>query len=131
MEENFKTEIVSPEKVIFSGNSIMTTLPAYEGDMTILKNHIPTITFLRPGIIKVKKKDKNDEDFFIQDGIVEFYNNTLVVLSSSTFNIKNLSKKFVDSLSDETREKLAEKNINDRERYILNHQLDVLKDIRV
>ena len=62
---------------------------------------------------------------------MEFYNNTLVVLSSSTFNIKNLSKKFVDSLSDETREKLAEKNINDRERYILNHQLDVLKDIRV
>ena len=64
MEENFKTEIVSPEKVIFSGNSIMTTLPAYEGDMTILKNHIPTITFLRPGIIKVKKGvHRHDSDF--------------------------------------------------------------------
>ena len=109
----------------------MTTLPAYEGDMSILKNHIPTITFLRPGIIRIKKSDKDNEEFFIQDGIVEFFNDILVVLSSSAINTKNLSKKFIDSLSDETKEKLSKKNINDHERYILNHQLDVLKEMRV
>ena len=131
MEDYFKTEIVCPEKVIFSGNCGMTTLPAYEGDMSILKNHIPTITFLRPGIIRIKKSDKDNEEFFIQDGIVEFFNDILVVLSSSAINTKNLSKKFIDSLSDETKEKLSKKNINDHERYILNHQLDVLKEMRV
>ena len=117
MEDNFRTEIVSPEKVIFSGNCVMTTLPAYEGDMSILKNHIPIITFLRPGLIRIKKNGENNEEFFIQDGTVEFFNDILVILSSS------------DNLNAETNEKLSKKDINDRERYILNHQLDVLKEI--
>ena len=131
MKDNFKAEIVSPEKIIFSGNSAMTTIPSYEGDMSILKNHIPIIAFLRPGIIKIKKDDKNNEEFFIQDGIVEFFNDILVVLSSSAINTKNLSKEFIDKLSNDTKEKLSKKDINDQERYILNHQLDVLKDVRV
>ena len=74
---------------------------------------------------------KNNEEFFIQDGIVEFFNDILVVLSSSAINTKNLSKEFIDKLSNDTKEKLSKKDINDQERYILNHQLDVLKDVRV
>ena len=129
MEDNFRTEIVSPEKVIFSGNCVMATLPAYEGDMSILKNHIPIITFLRPGLIRIKKNGENNEEFFIQDGAVEFFNDILVILSSSAVNTKNLSKQFIDNLNVETNEKLSKKDINDRERYILNHQLDALKEI--
>ena len=129
MEDNFSTEIVSPEKVIFSGNCVMTTLPAYEGDMSILKNHIPIITFLRPGLIKIKMDGEKNEEFFIQDGVVEFFNDILVILSSSAINKKNLSKQFIDSLNSETNEKLSQEDINDQERYILNHQLDVLKEI--
>ena len=130
MEDNFKTEIISPEKFIFSGNTAMITLPAYEGDMSLLKNHIPIITFLRPGIIKIIKSDKSNEEFFIQDGIVEFFNDILVILSSSAINKKDLSKQFIDSLDTATKEKLSKKDINDHERYILNHQLDVLKEMR-
>ena len=107
----------------------MTTLPAYEGDMSILKNHIPIITFLRPGLIRIKKNGENNEEFFIQDGTVEFFNDILVILSSSAISTKNLSKQFIDNLNAETNEKLSKKDINDRERYILNHQLDVLKEI--
>jgi len=129
MEDNFRTQIVSPEKVIFSGSRVMTTLPAYEGDMSILKNHIPIITFLRPGLIRIKKNGENNEEFFIQDGTVEFFNDILVILSSSAISTKNLSKQFIDNLNAETNEKLSKKDINDRERYILNHQLDVLKEI--
>ena len=76
MEESFKTEIISPEKIIFSDNNNMTTIPSYEGDMSILKNHIPVITFLKPGIIKVNKDKENTEEFFVKDGTVEFFNNT-------------------------------------------------------
>ena len=131
MEKNFKLEIISPEKVIFSDDAIMATLPSYEGDMSVLKNHISIITFLRPGIITVQKSDENFEKFFVQDGTIEFFNDNLVILSSSIVNLKNLTKEFVDNLNKEAKSKIEDKNITDHERYILNHKLDVLKDIRI
>ncbi len=131
MEDNFKLEIISPEKIIFSDNVTMVTLPSYEGDMSVLKHHISLITFLRPGIIKIQKNDGNFEEFFVQDGTVEYFNDSLVVLSASTINVKDLSKEFVDNLNKDTQDKLTDKNITDHDRYVLNHKLDVLKEIRV
>ena len=131
MEDNFKLEIISPEKIIFSDNVTMVTLPSYEGDMSVLKHHISIITFLRPGIIKAQKKEENFEEFFVQDGTVEYFNDNLVVLSVSAINVKDLTKEFLDNLNKDTKNKLAEKNIEDHNRYILNHKLDVIKDIRV
>jgi ATP synthase F1 epsilon subunit len=131
MEDIFKLEIISPEKIIFSEDVKMVTLPSYEGDMGVLKNHISIITFLRPGIIKVQKKEGNINDFFVQDGTVEYFNDNLIVLSASAMNIKDLSKEFVDNLNKDTQEKLADKNITDHDRYILNHKLNVLKEVRI
>ena len=131
MEENFKIEIISPEKVIFSDDIKIATLPSYEGDMSILKNHISIITFLRPGIIKVKNKDNNPNVFFVQDGTVEYFNNFLIVLSASAINIKDMSREFIDNLNKDTQEKIINKNITDHERYILNHKLDAIKEIRI
>ena len=131
MEENFKFEIISPEKIIFSDNVTMATLPSYEGDMSILRNHISIITFLRPGVIKVKKKEENYEEFFVQEGTVEYFNESLVVLSASAINVKNISKDFLEKLKTNTQSKLEEKDITDHDRYILNHKLDALKEIRV
>jgi len=130
MEDNFKLEIISPEKIIFSDEAKMVTLPSYEGDMSILKNHISIITLLRPGIIKVQN-DGNFKEFFVQDGTVEFFNDSLVVLSASAINVKDLSKEFVDNLNEDTQDKLTDKNITDHERYVLHHKLDVLKEIQV
>ncbi len=131
MEDIFKLEIISPEKIILSEDVKMVTLPSYEGDMGVLKNHISIITFLRPGIIKVQKKDGNINDFFAQDGTVEYFNDNLIVLSASVMNIKDLSKEFVDNLNKDTQEKLADKNITDHDRYILNHKLNALKEVRI
>ena len=131
MEDNFKLEIISPEKILFSESVKMTTIPSYEGDMSILKNHISIITLLRPGIIKVKKNDKNFKEFFVQDGTVEYFNDSLVVLSTSAISVKDLSREFVDNLNKDIQDKLADKNITDHDRYVLNHKLDVLKEIRV
>ena len=131
MDENFKLEIISPEKIIYSNDIRMVTLPSYEGDMSVLKNHISIITFLRPGIIKAQKKEGNFEEFFVQDGTVEYFNDNLVVLSVSAINVKDLTKEFLDNLNKDTKNKLAEKSIEDHNRYILNHKLDVIKDIRV
>ena len=131
MEDNFKLEIISPEKIIFSDNVIMVTLPSYEGDMGVLKHHISIITFLRPGIIKVQKKDEKFEEFFVQDGTVEYFDDSLVVLSTSAISVKDLSKELVDDLKKDTQDKLTDKDITDHDRYVLNYKLDVLKEIRV
>ena len=131
MEENFKIEIISPEKIIFSDDVKIAKIPSFEGDMSILKNHISIITFLRPGIVKVEKQDGNFEEFFTQDGTVEFFNNTLVLLSSSVINIKNLSKEFLTNLSKDTENKLSKDDITDQDRYILNHKLQTINEIRI
>jgi ATP synthase F1 epsilon subunit len=131
MEENFKLEIISPEKIIFSGDAKIVVLPSYEGDMSILKNHISIITFLRPGIIKVQINESDFNEFFVQDGTVEYFNNTLVILSASVINLKDLSKQFLENLNKETEGKLLQKDITDHDRYILNHKLDAIKEIRI
>ena len=131
MEESFKTEIISPEKIIFSDNNNMTTIPSYEGDMSILNDHISIITFLRPGIIRLEKKDGNFEDFFAEDGTVEFFNNSLVLLSASIKNLKDLSKEVLDNLNKDVQDKLSKNNLTDHERYVLNHKLDAIKEIRI
>ena len=131
MENSFQLEIIKPEKIIFSGKIITATLPSYEGDMSILKNHIPIITFLRPGIIIVTTSEESSTNFFVQDGTVEYFNDSLVVLSSSIENIKDLSSKYLDDLNKETENKLSQSDITDHDRYILNHKLDTIRDIRV
>ena len=131
MENSFKFEIISPENIIFSDDIMMATLPSYEGDMSILKNHIPIITFLRPGLIKVEKSEGKHEEFFVQDGIVEYLNDSLITLSASTKNVKNLSKEFLADINKNTLDQLTDSNITDHDRYMLNHKLDVLKEIRI
>ena len=131
MEDNFKLEIISPEKIIFLDNVTMVTLPSYEGDMSVLKQHISIITFLRPGIIKIQKNDGSFEEFFVQDGTVEYFNDSLVVLSATSINVKNVSQGFLDNLSKDTQEKLTDKDVTDHDRYVLNHKLNVLKEMQV
>ena len=130
MEKNFKLEIISPENIIFSDDVKMVTIPSYEGDMSILKNHIPIITFLRPGKIKIKKKDSNFEEFFVEDGTVEYFKDNLVVLSVSAVNVKDITKELINNLNKDVENKLSKKELSDHERYILNHKLNTLKEIR-
>jgi len=99
--------------------------------MTILKDHISIITFLRPGIIKTKKNDGNPEDFFVQDGTIEFSNNKLVVLSASAINIKDVTKDFLQNLNQDSQNQLQQKEISDYDRYILNHKIDTIKEITI
>ena len=109
----------------------MVTIPSYEGEMGILKDHTSIITFLRPGIIKIKKGENELENFFVEDGIVEFLNNILIILSTSALRVKELSKKYIDQLSNLTLERLNSKEISDEEKYLLNHKIDLLKNINI
>ena len=132
MSEGFNLEIVNPEKsFLIKENVSEVVVPAFEGEMGILKDHISIISFLKPGIIKIQNKKGDFENFFVQDGTVEFFNDALVILSSSAINIKDLSKEFIEKLHKKTEAELADKNITDHDRYVLNHKLDAIKEIRV
>tara|TARA_B100001123_G_C14581689_1_gene738465 strand:- start:87 stop:488 length:402 start_codon:yes stop_codon:yes gene_type:complete len=132
MEHNFKIEIVSPEKIIFSTEDITeVTLPSYEGEMGILKDHIPLISFLKPGIIRVFKLNDNINNFFVQTGIAEFYNNNLTILSSEIINLKDLKKEKIDQLIIESEKILNDQKINDDVKYLTIHKINTLKSLNL
>tara|TARA_B100001057_G_scaffold162804_1_gene163454 strand:+ start:1317 stop:1697 length:381 start_codon:yes stop_codon:yes gene_type:complete len=125
MSENFNVEIVRPDNKILSEEAEEVTLPCYEGQLTILKNHIPFITFLRPGIIEINKKNK----IFVEDGTIEFYENNLLILSTTAISIDSLNKNRIKEKVDEAQKQLSKKEINDKQRYILNHKIDTLNSL--
>ncbi|MBO6489345.1 MAG: ATP synthase F1 subunit epsilon [Pelagibacteraceae bacterium] len=130
MEDTYKIEIVSPEKVIFLDKSVQEViLPSYEGEMGILKDHISIVSFLRPGIVKILKSSENVNSFFLQDGIIEFYNNNLTILSSKVINIKNLNKEKIDQLITETEKILKDEKLNDDNKYLANHKINALRSL--
>ena len=132
MEDTYKIEIVSPEKVIFLDKSVQEViLPSYEGEMGILKDHISIVSFLRPGIVKILKSSENVNSFFLQDGIIEFYNNNLTILSSKVINIKNLNKEKIDQLITETEKILKDEKLNDDNRYLANHKINTLRSLNL
>ena len=129
MSEEFKLEIISPEKSFFSKDKVTeVVIPGYEGEMGVLKDHISLISFLKPGIIKVFSKD-GEELFFVEDGIAEFKENDLSILTSSIFNLKNKDKNYIEKLIIKSEEELTKENLDDQKRYLINHKIDSLKSI--
>ena len=128
MSENFTIEIIRPDKSILNSEATEVTIPSYEGEMGILKDHIPLITFLRPGLIIVKN-NSDEKLFFTEDGIVEFANNNLLILSSTTKNLNSLEKNFIDTMIKNSQDKFNSDEINDKEKYLLSYKIETLKQI--
>ena len=132
MENFFKIEIVSPEKKIFLDESVTeVVIPAYEGEMGIMKDHISLISFLKPGIIQVLKNSEKKDQFFIEDGIAEFSENCLILLSSKIINLKDLNKEKIDEIIKKTETSLKKNKLNDDEKYLVNHKIDTLRSINL
>jgi len=128
MSENFTIEIIRPDKSILNSEATEVTIPSYEGEMGILKDHIPLITFLRPGLIIVKN-NSDEKFFFTEDGIVEFANNNLLILSSTTKNLNSLEKNFIDTMIKNSQDKFNSDETNDKEKYLLSYKIETLKQI--
>ena len=129
MSENFNIEIVNPEKSFLSKENVTeVVVPAFEGEIGILKDHIPIISFLKPGIIKVFISSE-EENYYVEDGIVEFKDNSLSILTSSIFNLKNIDKNHISNSIAEAENELSKDEIDDQKRFILNHKVEVLKSI--
>ncbi len=128
MSENFAIEIVSPNKSVLKEDTEEVTIPSFEGEMGILKDHISLITFLRPGVITIKK-DNKEKKFFVEEGTVEFSNNNLLILTSTAKSLAELSRDNVDDLIKNSQEKIGQKDVSDKEKYLLSHKIDVLKHV--
>ena len=129
MSEEFKIEIVNPEKSFLSKEDVTeVVLPAFEGEMGILKDHISIISFLKPGIITVNAKS-GEEKFFVEDGIVEFKNNNLSVLTSSIFNLKDVNKDKIQNLIKITEDETNKSTISDQAKFLADQKIQVLRSI--
>ena len=129
MSEEFKLEIVNPDKSFLSKEDVTEVVaPAFEGEIGILKDHISIISFLKPGIMKIYSKN-GEEKFYIEDGIIEFKNNNLSVLTSSIFNLKDMEKSKIQELIKIAEDETSKKELTDQTKYLIDQKIDVLRSI--
>ena len=131
MSEEFKVEIVNPEKSFLVKDDVSeVVVPAFEGEMGILKDHISIISFLKPGIIKILSKS-GDENYYVEDGIVEFKNNNLSILTSTIFNLADMDKSKQQDLLKQAEEEANKTDINDQSKYLADQKVEVLKTLNL
>jgi F-type H+-transporting ATPase subunit epsilon/F-type H+-transporting ATPase subunit delta len=127
MSDKFTVEIISPEKLIVNSEASEVTIPSYEGQMGILKDHISLITFLRPGVISIRNQE--EKKYFVEEGTVEFSNNNLLILTSIIFNLDDLNQSVIQDLLSQAEKKFADSSLSDKEKYLQAHKIDTLKEI--
>ena len=129
MSEEFKVEIVNPEKSFLSEENVTeVVIPAFEGEMGILKDHISIISFLKPGIIKVYSKSE-EKKYFVEDGIVEFKDNNLSILTSSIYKVSDLDRNKIDQILKDAERESGDDNIDDQKKYLIDQKIEVLKNL--
>jgi F-type H+-transporting ATPase subunit epsilon len=130
MSNSFKIDIVNPEKSFLSKEDVSEVIvPAFEGEMGILKDHIAIISFLKPGLLKVIDSSAVEETYYVEDGIIEFKNNCLSILTSNIFDIKKIDKNKVRDILEEAEKNLQNKDISDQSKYLVDHKIEVLKSL--
>ena len=127
MSDKFTVEIITPNQTILKSEASEVTIPSYEGQMGILKDHIPLITFLRPGLILIENQDENK--FYVEEGTVEFSNNNLLILTSTARDLANFDKGSIKDLLKKAELQLNNKDFSDKDRYVVSYKIETLKEI--
>ena len=129
MSDIFTVEIISPDQTILKQEANEVTIPSYEGQMGILNNHIPLITFLRPGIITINTKTDVEKKFYVEEGTVEFSNNNLLILTSTARDLVNLDKALINDLLKKAESQLNNTNSTDKDSYVASYKIETLREI--
>ena len=127
MSDKFTIEIITPDKIILKSEATEVTIPSFEGQMGILRDHIPLITFLRPGIILVQNQE--EKKYFIEEGTVEFSDNNLLILTSTAKDLNIMEKNSINDLIDQAEKKLKDSDLSDKDKYVMSYKIDTLKEI--
>ena len=130
MTDEFKIEIVNPDQLFYSNGKILeAVIPAFEGEIGILKDHVSIISFLKPGIINLRIGNSDEKTFYVEDGIIEFKDNLLSILTSNIVDLKNASKDFFEKNLKEAEKLLEDPELNDQQRFLTSQKVDILKSI--
>ena len=127
MSDKFTLEIISPDGTLLKVETPEVVIPSYEGEMGILKDHIPLITFLRPGLIKIK--DNKETSFFVEEGTVEFVNNNLLILTSTAKELSAIDQSSIQKQITEAEKKISDDSLSDKKKYLLSYKINTLKNI--
>ncbi len=127
MSEKFTVEIIAPGGTLLKLETTEVIIPSYEGEMGVLKEHIPLITFLRPGLIKIK--DNKERNFFVEEGTVEFKNNNLLILTSTAKELSDIDQSFIKKHINDAEKKMVDDKFSDKEKYLLSYKINTLKNI--
>jgi len=127
MSNEFKVEIISPDRSILKTDTNLVIIPSFEGEMGILRDHIPLITFLRPGLIKIGEEEK--KKYFVEDGTIEFLDNNLLILTSTAKELSSLDKNSIETTLQNAKEKINDNEISDKEKYLLSYKINTLSEI--
>ena len=127
MSDKFTIEIITPDKTILKSEATEVTIPSFEGQMGILKDHIPLITFLRPGIIIVQNQE--EKKYFVEEGTVEFSDNNLLILTSTAKDLNIIEKNSINDLIEQAEKKLKDSSLSDKNKYVISYKIDTLKEI--
>ena len=127
MSDKFTIEIITPDKTILKSEATEVTIPSFEGQMGILKDHIPLITFLRPGIILVQNQE--EKKYFVEEGTVEFSDNNLLILTSTAKDLNIIEKNSINDLIEQAEKKLKDSSLSDKNKYVISYKIDTLKEI--
>tara|TARA_B100000242_G_scaffold275569_1_gene230740 strand:+ start:995 stop:1381 length:387 start_codon:yes stop_codon:yes gene_type:complete len=127
MSKKFSVEIISPDRSILKTQASEVTIPSYEGEIGILTDHIPIITFLRPGLVKIQ--EDTQKIYYIEEGTVEFSNNNLLILTSTARKLSDLDKRLLSQEISEAQQKISGSEISDKQRYLLSYKIETLKNI--
>tara|TARA_B100002051_G_C16594022_1_gene564338 strand:- start:414 stop:812 length:399 start_codon:yes stop_codon:yes gene_type:complete len=131
MSESFKLEIVNPESSFLSKDSVSeVVVPAFEGEMGILKNHVSIISFLKPGIVRVFE-GSNEENYYVDDGILEFKNNCLSILTSNIFDVKKVDKNVLKDTLSKAEQDSQKNDVSDQKKYLLDQKIEVLRSLNL
>ena len=128
MPQEFKIEIISPDKTVFLGSTEEVLLPCYEGQITVLKDHIPLITFLRPGLITIKSDEV--QKFYAEEGTVEFSKNNLLILTTTVKTIDDIEATFIEKSIKSAEENMDKSDLSDKDKYLLSYKIGTLKELR-
>ena len=127
MSDKYTVEIITPEETILKSETSEVTIPSFEGQMGILKDHIPLITFLRPGLIVIKNTE--EKKYYVEEGTVEFSNNNLLILTSTIKDLKNFDNKSITNLLENAKKLFENTNLTDKEKYVTSYKIESLKEI--
>jgi F-type H+-transporting ATPase subunit epsilon len=125
----FKFELVSPERILFSGDVVSIIIPSVEGEMTVLAGHAPLVATLKAGIVFVQTTESNGKEFFVNGGLVEVNHNSTTILAEQGRFIEDVNTAVLDAeiLTAETR--LAGSH-NDGEKKRLHDTLVQLREFK-